>query len=132
MKLSRIHKIYLSNFLTGLVFWYGIEKLFMSSIGIDAVGVGWATAVLLGFNLIFDIPSGISADRWRRKGMLIVSAIALALCSVVAGVSNGLWRYIMSDVLYGVYVVATSGTYQALTYDILHEEGRADQYSKIS
>jgi MFS family permease len=132
MKLSRIHKIYLSNFLTGLVFWYGVEKLFMGSIGIDAVGVGIATAVLIGFNFIFDIPSGILADRWSRKGMLIVSAVALALCSVVAGVSNGLWPYVLSDVLYGVYVVATSGTYQALTYDILHQEGRADQYSKIS
>lgn len=132
MKLSRIHKIYLSNFLTGLVFWYGIEKLFMGSIGIDAVGVGLATAVLIGFNLIFDIPSGIVADRWSRKGMLIVSAVALGLCSVVSGLSNGLWPYIIGDVLYGVYVVATSGTYQALTYDILHEEGRQNQYSKIS
>lgn len=132
MKLSRIHKIYLSNFLTGLVFWYGIEKLFMGSIGIDAVGVGIATAVLISFNLIFDIPSGILADRWSRKGMLIVSAIALALCSVVSGVSNGLWPYILGDILYGLYAVATSGTYQALTYDILHEERRADQYSKIS
>lgn len=29
-------------------------------------------------------------------------------------------------------MVSTSGTYQAITYDILHEEGRADQYSKIA
>ncbi len=67
---SQIPKIYLSNFLTGLVFWYGIEKLFMRSIGIDAVGVGIATAVFIGFNLIFDIPAGILADKWSRKGML--------------------------------------------------------------
>lgn len=37
MKMTRIHKLYISNFLTGLVFWYGIEKLFMRSIGIDAI-----------------------------------------------------------------------------------------------
>lgn len=129
--ITRIGKIYLSNFLTGLVFWYGIEKLFMGSIGINAVGVGIATALFLGFNLIFDIPSGMLADRWSRKGMLIVSALALALCSVILGSSNGLPQYALGYVFYGIYVVATSGTYQAVTYDILHEEGRPDQYSKI-
>lgn len=129
--ISRIGKIYISNFLTGLVFWYGIEKLFMGSIGIDAVGVGIATALFLGFNLVFDIPSGILADKWSRKGMLVVSAIALAFCSLILGSSNGLMLYIVGYIFYGIYVVSTSGTYQAITYDILHEEKRANQYSKI-
>lgn len=128
---TRIGKLYLSNFLTGLVFWYGIEKLFMASIGIDAVGVGLATAIFLGFNVAFDIPSGVLADRWSRKGMLVVSAVALALCSVILGSSNGLPQYVFGYLFYGLYVVATSGTYQAITYDILYEEGRANQYSKI-
>lgn len=132
MKLTRIHKLYISNFLTGLVFWYGIEKLFMQSIGITAVGVGIATAVFLAFNLIFDIPSGVLADRWSRKGVLAVSAIALGICSVLLGSSNGLLLYVIGEVFYGVYIVSTSGTYNALIYDSLHEEGRADQYSKFA
>jgi MFS family permease len=132
MKMSRIHKLYISNFLTGLVFWYGIEKLFMQSIGLTAVGVGVATAVFLTFNLIFDIPSGIIADKWSRKGVLAVSAIALGICSVLLGSSNGLLLYAIGEVFYGVYIVSTSGTYNALIYDSLHEEGRADQYSKIA
>jgi MFS family permease len=131
MKLSQIHKLYISNFLTGLVFWYGIEKLFMTGIGIDAVGVGLVTAVVLAFNLIFDIPSGILADKWSRKGVLFISAIALAICSVILGYSNGLLLYSLGYLFYGVYVVSTSGTYQAIIYDTLHEEGRAEQYSKL-
>lgn len=123
--------MYISNFLTGLVFWYGIEKLFMKSIGIDAVGVGFATAFLLTFNLIADIPSGILADRWSRKGMLMVSAASLAICAIILGTANGLPAYILGYLFYGINVVATSGTYQAIIYDILHEEGRSDQYSKI-
>lgn len=132
MRFSQIHKLYLSNFLTGMVFWYGIEKLFMSSIGINAVGVGATTAILLAFNLIFDIPSGILADKWSRKGMLIVSAVSLAICSVILGLSTGLATYIVGYLFYGVYVVSTSGTYQAIMYDSLHEEGRSSQYSKIN
>jgi MFS family permease len=132
MKITRIHKLYLSNFLTGLVFWYGIEKLFMGSIGISAVGIGIATSVFLIFNLIFDIPSGILADRWSRKGVLAISAIGLAICSVLLGISHGLLLYAIGEIFYGVYIVSTSGTYNALTYDILHEDGIADQYSKIA
>ena len=131
MKISQIQKLYLSNFLTGLVFWYGIEKLFMLSIGIDALGMSIAVAVLLLFILVFDIPSGILADKWSRKGVLIVSIIALSISSVILGVSNNLSVYIIGYLIYGIYVVSTSGTYAAITYDILHEEGRSKQYSKI-
>jgi MFS family permease len=123
--------MYISNFLTGLVFWYGVEKLFMKSIGIDAVGVGVATAFLSIFCLLFDIPAGIIADRWSRKGMLMLSAGSLAICAIVLGVSTSLPMYILGYLFYGINVVATSGTYQAIIYDILHEEGRTESYSKI-
>jgi predicted MFS family arabinose efflux permease len=128
---SNIKKIYLSNFLVGLVFWYGIEKLFMRDIGIDAVGVGIASALLLAFNLVFDIPSGILADRWSRKGLLFVASVALALSSLILGSSNNLAVFLVGYIFYGVYVVSTSGTFQALMYDSLHEGGLAKQYSKI-
>jgi MFS family permease len=131
MKITSVHKLYLSNFLTGLVFWYGIEKLFMQSIGINAVGVGTITASMIVFLVLFDIPSGLLADKWSRKGMLIVSAISLGICSFILGSSNGFWPYLIGTLFYGVYVVATSGTYAALMYDILHQQQRASLYSKV-
>ncbi len=69
---STILKLYFANFFIGLIFWYGIEKLFMQSSGIDATGIGLVVAAVLGFNFLFDIPSGIIADRWSRKGTLIL------------------------------------------------------------
>lgn len=129
---SNINKLYVSNFLVGMVFWYGIEKLFMQSIGIDAVGVGAVVAVLLSFTLVFDIPSGIIADKWSRKGMLTVAVVAMALCSIILGNSHSLLPYVLGYIFYGLYVVATSGTYQAIIYDSLHEQGEANQYSQIN
>ena len=129
--MSRIHKLYLSNLLTGMVFWYGIEKLFMQSIGIDAFGVGLISALSIGLIILFDLPAGLIADRWSRKGQLIISAVALAISSLIFGFSGGLAMYAFGCVLYVVYVVSTSGTYQAILYDILHEENRTNQYAKI-
>lgn len=37
---ATILKLYFANFFIGLVFWYGIEKLFMQAIGIDANQIG--------------------------------------------------------------------------------------------
>ncbi|MBP7807249.1 MFS transporter [Candidatus Saccharibacteria bacterium] len=130
MKLTQIQKLLLSNFLTGLVFWYGIEKLFMASIGIDEVGVGLASAAALLSALLLDIPTGILADKWSRKGTLILGALTLALCSVIAGFSQGLIVYALSMLLFGLYEVLIEGSYQAVVYDSLKEEGRTKDYSQ--
>lgn len=130
--MKQIPKLYLSNFLTGLVFWYGIEKLFMRQIGIDAVGIGASVAALTIFMVIFDIPLGVLADRWSRKGVLVVSSLALAAASWLCGASHNLTLYIIGNLFYGLYVVASSGTYQAIIYDSLHEESRANDYSRVN
>jgi MFS family permease len=132
MKITNIQKLYVSNFLTGLVFWYGIEKLFMQSIGINAIGVGTVTIAMTIVLIVLDIPSGILADKWSRKGTLILSALSLAVSSFILGISTGLPMYIVGSLFYGLYVVATSGTYSAIMYDSLHEEGRSKLYSKIN
>ena len=131
MKLTQMQKVYISHVLTGLVFWYGIEKLFMQSIGINAFGIGLVSVLTLIITLFFDIPSGILADKWSRKGTLILSAISLATSSFILGTSNNLSMYLLGAVFYGFYIVCTSGTYQAVIYDSLKEEGRAGDFSKV-
>lgn len=132
MKSPQIAKLYASNFLTGLVFWYGIEKLFMASIGINPVGIGIVTAGLTVVVTLFDIPAGVLADKWSRRGVLVLSALALALASLLCGESHGLPLYLVGDLFFGMYIVTSGGTYQAIIYDSLHEEGRSGSYSKIN
>lgn len=129
-KVSQIHRLYVANFLIGLVFWYGIEKLFMKSIGLDATAVGFMTAYMLLLNMVFDIPAGMLADRWSRKGMLIVAACALGAASLLLGISHDFWTYLIGYTLYSVYVVSSNGTFQALVYDTLKEQGSSATYIK--
>ncbi len=127
---KNIKKLYVANFLTGVVFWYGIEKLFMQEIGINPLGVGVNAAILLTIIVVFDIPSGVLADRWKRKYTLMLALSCLGLSSFVLGVSNGLAVYLAGTVLYGGYIVLTSGTYQAIMYDSLHEIGKQKHYDR--
>jgi MFS family permease len=103
----------------------------MASIGIDAVGVGVATACITIFSLLLDIPAGLLADKWSRKGMLLLGSLSLAIAAIVLGSSQGLVQYVIGYLFLGINLVCTSGTYQAIIYDSLHEERRAAEYSKI-
>lgn len=129
---ATILKLCFANFFMGLIFWYGIEKLFMQSIGLDATQIGVIIAAILGFNFLFDIPSGIVADRWSRKGVLVLSLVAMIICCAILGNASGFLPYLIGyGIFYGLYVVGTSGTSASIIYDTLHEHGKSNLYSKI-
>lgn len=128
---NNIKKLYLANLLTGFVFWYAIEKIFQQSIGLDGFGIAICSSVFLLTTILFDIPTGLLADRWNRKYTLILSSVALGLASFILGSANGLLVYALGSFVYGLYVVLTSGTYQAITYDSLYEIGRKKDFSKV-
>ena len=127
---NNIAKLYVCNFLTGLVFWYSVEKLFMSKIGISAFGVSVNAVVLVIITSIFDVPFGVLADRWNRKYTLALGIAALGISSLVAGLSHSLLMYMVGTAIYGLYLCMTNGTFQAITYDTLKEVGEEKLYAK--
>jgi MFS family permease len=127
---NTLAKIYLTNFLTGIVFWYGIEKLFMQSIGISPFGIAVNATVYVVFSMLFNIPAGILADRWSRKYCLMIAVVALGLSSFMLGSSHSLGVYLVGTAVWALYLVLTTGTFQALIYDCLAETGRAHEYVK--
>ncbi len=127
---SNIKKLYISNFLTGIVFWYAIEKLFMQSIGINAFGIAVNAVIFLLITVIFDVPSGVLADKWRRKYTLVLAMLSLALSSLTLGTSNSFPIYLLGTAFYGGYIVLTSGTFQAMMYDSLAEINKQNHYDK--
>ncbi len=127
---SNILKLMVINFLTGMVFWYAIEKLFMLSIGITPFQIGINATVFIAITVLFDVPSGILADKWNRKYTLMLGLLSLTICTIICGISQTFLLYLMGTVFYGLYVVFTSGTFQAIMYDSLHELGKQKHYDK--
>ncbi len=125
-----IKKLYISNFLTGLVFWYAVEKLFMQSIGISPFGIAINAVVFLVITVLFDVPSGVLADKWKRRYTLVLAIASLGLSSFILGSSSSFMQYLVGTALYGFYVVLSSGTFQAMMYDSLAETGHEKHYDK--
>jgi MFS family permease len=111
--------------------WVPVEKLFMSEIGFDAAAVGAVAAAYAAVVPIVEVPSGILADRWSRRGVLIVASIALALCALVGGLSTDVPIYLVSTLFLGVFFAMHLGTLDAVVYDtVLEENGQSDAFEQ--
>jgi MFS family permease len=117
--------------LQGFMLWVPVEKLFMNEIGFDAASVGVMAAAYAALVPLVEIPSGLLADRWSRRGVLIVASAALMLTSLVGGLSNSVPLYIVSALFLAVYFAMYSGTMEAVVYDTLLEEtGDSDGFER--
>ena len=123
--------MYIAKFLRNIVFWYSVEKLFMASIGFNNETIGWMVALYSATSILMEIPSGILADRWSRKGVLALGALSLFVSSLVGGLSDGMMVYLFSAVLWGFFDALCSGTDESIVYDTLVEErGSSKDFEK--
>ncbi len=128
---SRLWPLYIGYFLQWSIFWFAIEKLFMSSIGFDAQWVGIYVAIIAAAALIFEYPSSMLADKWSLKGTMILSSITLTLACFVGYVSTGIISYMILAILWGVFLALQSGTIEAIVFDSLVDvNGNSDRYEQ--
>jgi MFS family permease len=117
--------LYISSFFQSLVFWYAIEKVFMVHIGFTATLIAVDVIVMNVVGLVLNIPSGILADRWSRKGIVTVAISALVISSLLLGLSHSVLAYIIFSALFGVYFGLHDGVYDSMIYDTLLEENKS-------
>jgi MFS family permease len=128
---KRMRPLYVAAFFHGFVLWYPIEKLFMVDIGFNQAGIGVMIAFYSVVMLIAETPSGILADRWSRKGVLMLASLFLTLSSLIGGLSDAPIIYLASAAMWGVFFAMYSGTYESIVYDTVLEEGLdSSQYEK--
>lgn len=119
-----------SRLIQEIVFWYSIFIPFAYSINLSLEQISFSIiAVNLGV-LIFEVPSGVMADRWSRKWTLALSTLTLIISSLIIGLSNGVAPYIIGSFFWGISFALQSGTSESLIYDLLKKEGRTNLYKK--
>jgi len=118
----RLRPLHAAVFLQGFMLWVSVEKLFMTELGFDAAAVGVMAAAYSAMVPLLELPTGILADRWSRRGVLILSSVAITLGALFGGLSQNVTTYVISALLFGVYVACYSGTLDSVVYDTVLEE----------
>lgn len=127
----RLRPLQLAVVLQGILLWVPIEKLFLSEIGFDPMTIGIMTAVYAAMVPLIEIPSGVLADRWSRRSVLIVGTAGLAGAALLGGLSTGVPLYLVSAMSLGVYFAMSTGTMDAVVYDtVLEETGSSDLFER--
>jgi MFS family permease len=127
----RLRPLHVAVFLQGFMLWVSVEKLFMTELGFDAAAVGVMAAAYAAVVPLLELPTGILADRWSRRGVLILSSVAITLAALLGGLSQNVTMYVVSALLFGVYVACYSGTLDSVVYDtVLEETGAGDDFQR--
>jgi MFS family permease len=127
----RLGPLYGAVLLQNLALWVPIEKLFMTTIGFSPASVGAMAAVYAVVVPVLEVPSGVLADRWSRRGVLLLASIAAILSVLVGGLSQSVAVYMVSAGLLGVFFALQSGTLEAVVYDtVLEATGGSDGFEQ--
>jgi MFS family permease len=125
----RLAPLYLASFLGGLALWVPIEKLFMTEIGFTSASVGVMAAVYAVVVPILEVPSGVLADRWSRRGVMLLGTGAVLVSVIIGGLSQNVTAYVVAAAFLGAYFALQSGTLESVVYDtVLEETGDSEAF----
>ena len=126
---KQLSKLYTSSILGNLSLT-GAWVAILAARGYSLVEIGIAETVFHITSLIFEIPSGVFADVFGRKKMLIVSTIMGMIADVIMILSGNLFMVCMSIAFRALSFNFASGSGDALAYDSLKLAGQEKSFEK--
>lgn len=127
---KQLSSLYLSSILGNLSLT-GAWVAILAARGYSLVEIGIAETVFHIISIIFEIPSGVLADVFGRKKMLIVSTIMRMIANSIMIFSCNLFTVCLSIAFQALAYNFSSGSGDALAYDSLktvHQEKRFEKY----
>ena len=110
---------------------YAVDKLFLIYRGIELYQI----AILIAFwslsTTLLEIPTGVLADKWSRKNMLVLSAIFRSLCYVTWFFGSNFWLFLLGFAFRTVSGTFESGTLEAYVFDFLRQKRKEEEFEKI-
>lgn len=126
---KQLSKLYISSVISNLTIT-GAWLAILASRGFSLVEIGISETIFHITSIIFEIPSGVMADVFGRKKMLIVSNIMLTIATVIMIMSNSFFMVCLSISFNALYYNFSSGTGDALAYDSMKKGRIAGKFEK--
>lgn len=128
---KQIRGLYLST-VAGNMSLTGAWVAILAARGYSLAQIGLAETVFHITSLIFEIPSGVFADLFGRKKMLVLSSILRMVGNVIMIFSGNLFMVCLSLAFHATSYNFASGSGDALAYDSLKLEKKEAYYEKYA
>ena len=126
-----IQKYYFYKFFQELMPIYPIYVILFESKGLSIFQISLLLAIWSIPVIILEIPSGVLADCWSRKNLLVLGAILKIGCFFIWYLAEGFLLYAFGFLLWGVSSSFSSGAEEAFLYDSLHSKNKQDEFAKV-
>lgn len=127
---SFIRKMYVYKFFDDLVFIYPFYVLMMQDNGLTPMQVSVALLIWSATSFLLEIPSGVVADKYSRKHVLVFAQLVRILGYALWLLFPSFLGFVLGFILWGAKSAFTSGTYDALVYDELKEMQAEKEFTK--
>jgi MFS family permease len=108
--------------------WVPIFFLFQESRGLAFDEIMLLSVIYSGVFLIVEIPTGAFADHIGRRQSMMLGALAMVGSCLVSYLAHDFATFAAAQVLAGVSMALCSGADSAYLFDLLHGNGRGEEY----
>ncbi|MGY1687508.1 MFS transporter [Geodermatophilus sp. SYSU D00867] len=117
--------------LSGLAPVYPLYALLFLDTGLSPAQVSGLFALWSVTGLVAEVPTGVLADRWSRRGALVLAGVLEAVGFVLWTVAPGLPGFAAGFVVWGVGGALVSGAAEALVYEALAAVGAEEEFVRV-
>lgn len=127
---TNIWKLYVFRFFYNLIPAYAIERLFWEQRGMSIQMVVYTEIIFAITVVLLEVPTGILADKWGRKKMVVLSALLECCMFLILVFATEFWHFAVAIFLAGIARTSSSGSENALLYDSLLQNNKEQQFEK--
>jgi predicted MFS family arabinose efflux permease len=118
--------------LSELVPLYPLYALLFLDTGLPAGQLSLLFGIWSVTGLLAEVPAGLLADRWSRRGVLALSGVLQAAAFLLWTAAPSVETFAAGFVVWGIGGACSSGTAEALVHDGLAEVGAADCFARVN
>ena len=126
-----ISLLYIYALLSGSLLSIPFYMLYFQHYGVSLTEIGVSFLFFAGVPLLFEVPSGVWADKYSRKNVVIVGELLLVVSFVMWIMSPSAISLYIGNILWGIRNSLYSGTFDAYVYDYLKNNKQEKSYPKI-
>ena len=122
---------YVYGYLREVVLIFPVYAIMMGEHGVSPIQLSILFIVWSVSALVFEVPSGVLADRYSRKRLLVIAGSVKGCAFIIWWLSPDFAGYLIGFIVWGFGSSLSSGTSESFLYDTLYAQREQAAFARI-